>query len=190
MSTIRMTAIAAALALGLSGGAFGMTKAEYKAGKDEVSAKYKSDKAACKSMTGNAKDICMEEAKGREKVAKAELENSYKPSDRHAYDVMTTKAKADYDVAKEKCDDKKGNDKDVCKKEAKAAYVSAKGNAKVEKKVNDPTATPAAKAAVKQDVKEDKKDASYAVAKEKCDAMKGDAKDNCIKAAKVKYGQS
>ena len=37
---------------------------------------------------------------------------------------------------------------------------------------------------------QDKRDAAYAVAKEKCDAMKGDAKDACIKNAKAKYGQS
>src|SRR4051812_31720900 len=117
MSKLQFTALATALALSLSGGAFGMTRAEYKAGKDEVSAKYKADKAACKSMTGNAKDVCIEEAKGREKVAKAELENTYQPSARHAHDVQTTKAKADYAVAKEKCDDRSGNDKDVCKKE-------------------------------------------------------------------------
>ena len=77
-----------------------MTRAEYKAGKEEASAKYKSEKAACKSMTGNAKDICIEEAKGREKVAKAELENTYQPSDRHAYDARVTKAKADYKAKK------------------------------------------------------------------------------------------
>ncbi len=190
MSKIQFTALAAALALSVSGGAFGMTRAEYKAAKDEVSAKYKSDKAACKSMSGNAKDICVEEAKGREKVGKAELENTYKPSARHAHDVMTTKAKADYEVAKEKCDDKKGNDKDVCRKEAKAGYVAAKSNAKVEKTMADPSASKSEKTAVKKDAAEDKRDANYATAKEKCDPMKGEAKDNCIKQAKAKYGQS
>jgi hypothetical protein len=190
MSKLQFTALATALALSLSGGAFGMTRAEYKAGKDEVSAKYKSDKAACKSMTGNAKDVCIEEAKGREKVAKAELEQTYKPSDRHANDVRMTKAKADYNVAKEKCDDKTGNDKDVCKKEAKAAYVAAKGNAKVDKKVADASSTAGEKKEAKKDAAADKRDADYAAAKEKCDALKGDAKDNCVKQAKAKFGQS
>ena len=190
MSKIQLTALATALALSLSGGAFGMTRPEYKAAKDEVSAKYKSDKAACKSMSGNAKDICIEEAKGREKVGKAELENTYQPSARHANDVKMTKAKADYDVAKEKCDDKKGNDKDVCKKEAKAAFVAAKADAKVAKKVADPSASLGDKTAAKKDAAEDKRDANYATAKEKCDALKGDAKDSCIKQAKVKFGQS
>ena len=187
MNKINCTAVAAAFALAISGSAFSMTRAEYKSGKDEISAKYKSEKAACKSMTGNAKDICIEETKGREKVGKAELEQTYQPSDRHAYGARLTKAKADYNVAKEKCDDRKGNDKDVCVKEAKASFTSAKADAKVSKKTADATAT---KVAAKKDAAEDKRDANYSVAKEKCDAMSGDAKDVCVKQAKAKYGQS
>jgi len=190
MSRITLTTLAAAIALVASGSTFSMTRDEYKAGKGEISAKYKSDKAACKSMSGNAKDVCIEEAKGREKVAKAELESTYKPSDRHASDARLAKAKADYNVAKEKCDDQSGNAKDVCVKEAKAKYTSAKEDAKVAKKVADPSATPAAKAEAKKDAVEEKKDAGYAVAKEKCDALSGNAKDACIKQAKAKYGQS
>src|SRR4051812_32855427 len=132
MKTFTLTALSAAFCVALSGGAMAanpMTKADYKSAKNEVEAKYKSDKAACKGMSGNAKDICMEEAKGREKVAKAELESNYSPSEKHAYDVRLAKADAAYDVAKEKCDDLNGNAKDVCKKEAKAAHTSAKADA-------------------------------------------------------------
>ena len=44
----------------------------------DASAQYKADKDACKAMTGNAKDICMEEAKGKEKMAKADADAAYK----------------------------------------------------------------------------------------------------------------
>ncbi len=47
-----------------------MTKAEYKADKTRISADYKVDKAACASLAGNAKDICVEEARAKEKVAR------------------------------------------------------------------------------------------------------------------------
>jgi hypothetical protein len=204
MNKLNITAIAAAIAMAISVGAMGatVTKSEYKASKDGITAKYKSDKAACSAMTGNAKDICVQEAKGSEKVAKAELEANYKPTDKNSYNVRIAKADAAYAVAKEKCDDAAGNAKDVCVKEAKAAHVAAKADAKVavktadvnataqEKKV-DANATARAKTAdVKKDAAADKRNADYAVAKEKCDAMAGDAKANCIKDAKVRYGQS
>ena len=51
-----------------------MTKSDYSVSKDRISADYKVDKAVCAKSTANAKDICMEQAKGKEKVARAELE--------------------------------------------------------------------------------------------------------------------
>ena len=107
----------------------------------------------------------------------AGLEYKYtgKAGDRkHLADV---KAETAYDIAKEKCDDKAGNDKDVCVKEAKAVEIKAKADAKLNKEVGD---------ASKESV-EDKTDAEYKVAKEKCDAMSGDAKSSCVDKAKAHY---
>ena len=60
----------------------------------------------------------------------------------------------------------------------------------MEKKA-DASATAREKTAeVKKDAVADKRAADYAVAKEKCDALSGDAKSNCVKAAKARFGQS
>ena len=61
---------------------------------------------------------------------------SYKPTEKNQYDARVAKADAAYKVAKEKCDDLKGNDKDVCVKEAKAKLAKAKADAKVAKAQN------------------------------------------------------
>lgn len=111
----------------------GMSRDAYKAEKNRIEAQYKADKDQCSSMSGNAKDICQAEARGKENVAKAELEANYKSTDRARYDARIAQADADYDVAKEKCDDLSGNSKDVCVKEAKAARTKAKADAKVAK---------------------------------------------------------
>ena len=62
----------------------------------------------------------MAEAKGKESVAKAELEVEYKPSPKARYEARVAKAEADFKVAKEKCNDKGGNMKDLCKSRRKA----------------------------------------------------------------------
>ena len=85
----------------------------------------------------NAKDVYMADAKGKEKVAKAELEARYKPSEKACYAVSVANAEADYAVAKEECDDKAGNDKKVCVKEANAAEARAKADAKAQMKTAD-----------------------------------------------------
>jgi len=171
--------VAAMLALPVAQAAT-MSKADYKADKTRISADYKADKAACASLKDNAKDICVEQAKAKEKVARAELEYSYTGKATDQNKILVAKAEANYSVAKEKCDDMKGNDKDVCVKEAKAAEVKALADAKAGKQI----------AEVKKDAAQDKRDADYKVAAEKCDALAGDAKSSCVAAAKAKFGKS
>jgi hypothetical protein len=96
-----------------------------------------------------------------------------------AYKATVKQADADYKAAKEACKPRQGNDKDVCMKEAKAAHVKVTADAKAKRKAGVAMA----------DARDDKMDANYKVAKEKCDAMSGDAKDACIRDAKMKYKQ-
>jgi len=112
-----------------------LTKDEYKAGKDKIEADYKVDKAKCDALKDNAKDICSKEAKGKEKVSLAELEQQYQPSDRHARSVQEEKVDAMYQVAKEKCDDQKGDAKSACVKQAKADEAKGKADMKAMKKM-------------------------------------------------------
>ena len=177
----RLGACASALTLGLvlATASQAMSREEYKAGKDRIAADYKSAKAGCASFSGNAKDICMAKAKANEKVAKAELEAEYKPSDKHRYDVSVAKADAEYAIAKEKCDDKGGNEKRVCLKEAKAAETRAKADAKANLKT----------ASAGNDAAEEKREADYKVAKAKCDRLAGEAKAQCVNDAKARYGK-
>jgi hypothetical protein len=97
---------------------------------DRIEADYKADKAKCDSMNGNAKDVCQKEAKGKEKVAKAELDAKKDPSARNQRKVEEAKADAKYDVAKEKCDGMKGNEKSACEKDAKAEHERAQADIK------------------------------------------------------------
>jgi hypothetical protein len=99
-------------------------------------------KAACAGQAGNAKDICVEEAKAKEKVARAELEYAYtgKSSDRNK--VLVAKAETGYAVAKERCYDKAGNAKAVCVKEAKAVEIKGLADARWARRLARPRPTP------------------------------------------------
>ncbi len=201
MSKFTVTAIAVAIGLTFSAGAMAqtMSKHDYKASMASISAEYKSDKTNCQSLSGNANDICMAEATGKEKVAKADLEARNKNTNEARYEALVTKAEADYSIAKQKCNDQAGDVKDVCLKEAKAAEIAAKADAKsqmkiskAEKKANEKSdeANKEAQdtsADARHDAATDKNAADYAVAKEKCDALAGGAKDSCMSEAKLHY---
>jgi cell division septum initiation protein DivIVA len=167
-----------------------MSKDSYTMAKKNADAQYKIDKDACSSLSGNAKDICVAEAKGKDSVAKAEAEAGYKNTAKARENARIAHAQAKYDVAIEKCDDLVGNPKDVCIKEAKAALVKGKADAKVDRVAADTRKDAATKQAdARKDANADKRDADYKVAIEKCDALAGTAKDACVSNAKVQYGK-
>lgn len=157
-----------------------LTKADYEAEKARVGAVYKSDQGACTSFAANAKDICSEQAKAKQKVAYAELEHRYTGKAADLTKLEVAKAESTYAVAKEQCDDLKGNERDVCVKQAKAVEVKALADAKMGRQITE----------AKTDAGQAKRDADYQVAAEKCDAMAGDAKASCLNAAKVRFGKT
>ena len=171
--------IAAAFA-GSTAFAATMSKPDYQAAKTQIGAEYKVDQSACDKLADNAKDVCREQAKGKNKVAKAELEFNYSGTARDANKLAMTKADAAYAVAKEMCDDKAGNAKDVCVQEAKAAHVKALADAKMNKEIH----------AARKDAAEDTNDAQYKVATEKCESLAGAPKAACITDAKSRFGKS
>ena len=203
MNKLNMTAIAAAISLVFSAGvmAQSMSKDTYKAADDLIAAEYTTDKAKCDSLSGNPKDVCIAEAKGKEKVAKAELEARNEPTEKNRYKAYIAKAEADYAVANQKCDDKAGNDKDVCVKEAKAVKTRIEADAEAQMKTVDAKRAASEKSAeagmkarkegseARQEATTEKVDANYAVAKEKCDSLASGAKEHCIDEAKTKYGK-
>lgn len=156
-----------------------MSKTEYQASQARIEAQLKVDKATCSPMTGNAQDVCNEQAKAKDKVGRAELEASYtgKASDKSA--VLVAKAESAYAVSKEQCDDQAGNAKDVCVEQAKSVKTKSLAEVKLTTQMVD-----ASKTAVQSTL-----DADYNVAAEKCEAMAGDSKAACLTSAKTKYGK-
>src|SRR5437870_10687066 len=65
-----------------------MSKDAYDAAVKSAETQYKMDKDACSSRGGNAKDICLAEASGREKIAKADAEAGYR-SEEHTSELQS-----------------------------------------------------------------------------------------------------
>ncbi|HEY2629398.1 MAG TPA: hypothetical protein VGI57_09740 [Usitatibacter sp.] len=110
-----------------------MTRAEYTSQKDSIEADYKAAHATCAPLAGNAKSVCRVEAKSDEKTKLADLEAQYKGTPSADADARITKAKAQYEVAKQKCDDLAAADKSACKSTAKAEESRAISDAKAAK---------------------------------------------------------
>lgn len=179
----------------------GISRDEYQAGKDQNAAHYKSEKAACGAFSGNAKDICVAEAKGREKISKAEIELAFRPGASNQQKLDMAKADARYGVARERCDDSAGTAKDVCVEEAKAGRAIAKAEATKHMKMaeaNDAAMRKTSEAnrdarsksaEARKDAAETAHEAKYEVAKERCDTYASEAKEHCLSQAKKNFGR-
>jgi hypothetical protein len=173
------TALALACLLACSGAfAAPLTKAEFNAAKERIEVDLKADRNACDTQSGNARDICQERAKGKEKMARAELEyrQSGKAADADKLNVAT--ADATYAVSRETCDDKAGQAKDVCITEAKTQHTKALADAKLQRQVG----------AARSDAVDDKREADRKLADEKCEALAGDPKAGCLAESKARFG--
>jgi len=155
-----------------------LSSTAYDAAKDQVKAAFKAERDACDSMSGNAKDICVETAKGREKVAMAHLQVQRTGAAKDQSKLAEARSDARYEVAKEVCDDQTGNAKDVCVQQAKAAHDKALADVKMNKEVRE----------ARSEAEETKMKADYKVASERCDSLTGDNKSACVAAAKARYG--
>lgn len=186
MTTFKLSSLAQAVAIcagalvfaGSAGAANG-DKATYDQAKASAKAGYDTDKKACDSLAGNAKDICVAEAKAKRVRIDENAEASYKNTPKAREHAVHEIAEADYNVAKERCDDKAGNEKDVCVKEAKAVMTRSQADAKAAQKGSE----------ARIDATKDKREAEYKVAAEKCDALSGDAKSSCVASAKAQFGK-
>lgn len=98
MLAARGAALLIGLVFSVSAVAQAMSKDQYNVRQTGISAEYKLAKAACDSFSGNAKDLCLAEASGKEKVATAELNARVAPSEAASYNVRLARA----DAAREK----------------------------------------------------------------------------------------
>jgi hyperosmotically inducible protein len=91
------------------------------------------------------------------------------------YRNVSQKAQADYKAAVAKCDDMKGNDKDVCMAEAKVVRTRTETEA-LARYNNSPKG--------REKVRTEMADAEYDLAKARCGAKSGAEKDECLNNAK------
>lgn len=151
MNKFVILALAASISSGYAAAATNDPVA-YKSMKDKAGADYKAAKAQCGSLKSNAKDICQEEAKVARAKAESDAVAQYKADPKDIRKAREDVADAQYDLAKEKCDDLSGNAKSACKLDAKSAKDAAIADARRA----DSTPTVAERTAAAVDTAKDK----------------------------------
>lgn len=140
MNNIRNYTITLAVSLAFTSGAMAsdMSNNEYRICKDRIAAEYQSDKADCAIFSDTPDGLCADEAKGKEKSARTELDDNYRLILKAHYQADIAKATAEFTAAQANCDaEKNGSAKATCVKEAKGVQAASKADAKIHRMLPD-----------------------------------------------------
>ncbi len=104
---------------------------------NKAAADYKTAKAQCDTMSGNAKTICVDEAKATRAHAEADaMAQDSSTTQRARTKAMIAAADADYAMNRARCNDKTGADKTTCMNDAKYSHTTALAEARADGKTN------------------------------------------------------
>ena len=180
-----------------------MSDDQYRSAKRVLAAEYDANRAACRSVPGRSIALCKAEANREYHIANAGLEATHKPSRDGSYKARVAIADAEYMVARRKCDDKLGNIKRLCVKEARAILIADKAAAyasedtSIAARAVNEKANAARKAMreeeerteARKDTAAERRDIDLRIAKEYCRTMPGDGKLACVKEAEERFGR-
>ncbi|HJV76714.1 MAG TPA: hypothetical protein VJ654_21050 [Noviherbaspirillum sp.] len=145
----KLTAIAASFALSFAAGAFAQTSSGSSGSSMQGSQSQQSGKPSqtreqtidqqhqaalkkCDGLKDNAKDICKAEADGQKEIAEAQAKVTERDTPKNRLELAEARAKAQYKVEKERCDDQVGDAKSACEQAAKATRESSLAQAKMQ----------------------------------------------------------
>jgi hyperosmotically inducible protein len=171
LATLLATAVSASYAAAPTA-ALNHDPATYNNVTQKAAADYKTATAKCASMTGNVKLVCMEEAKTARAHAEADAIAQYNNTPKGRTKARTAVADADFSLAKAKCGDMTGADKDSCISNATSVHTAAVADAKADRSV--------AAAGTADTTSTTTRDATKAAAVDKCAQIAGQPKTGCL----------
>lgn len=166
----------------------GIGKDAVKTAQQRIATQAEADAKACRRLQGTARDVCVLQAKAREKIARAELEARVKPGPQAEQQVKEIRADAEYAIARKRCENVTGQAADRCVGQAKAVREAAVRQAKVEKveKLNE---LKAAAEEPRQERHAQTLAERYKAEKARC-GMMGTERDRCMADLQRRYPKS
>ena len=108
-----------------------MSPIDYGEAKRVIEADSRQAIGKCRDEDAPARDVCKAQARAEERVRKADLEARYRGTVAAAAEAKLARAKAQYEIARAKCGNERGEDKLSCLRSARADKAKALTEAKV-----------------------------------------------------------
>ncbi|MDQ1814046.1 BON domain-containing protein [Massilia sp. CCM 9210] len=152
--------------------------ATYRTMTQQAAADYKAASAQCKDMSGNARSLCMEEAKVVRARADLAALTDYNNTLKGRTKARTELANADYSLAKIKCADTTGAEKDSCMSNARAVHSAALADVKADRNLQ--VASSGTTDTMSPVTRTTTTDATKSAAVDKCAQVAGSPNTGCL----------
>jgi hypothetical protein len=154
-----------------------------------IEAEYDAAQTRCKPLKRHAKDVCLVQARGERDIAMAELDMRHEPTSRHDEKLRMARAEAAYALARENCEPLAGHAKEVCRKDAKAAFAHAQAEAKLQAEAGADALRASRRLQERTEAEERQREAMFAAARQRCEALAGEQREDCVISARKRYGR-
>jgi len=152
-------------------------KDAHRAAMDKAAADYRSAKAKCDARSGNAEEVCEDEAKLAQARAELDAYTKYDTTGGNLRDARAKVIRAEHELAETQCDASTASgDKDRCK--ATAGSIRDAALARLDDRNIDRAVGPSSSGELVSSI--DSKDPATAAAVQKCEQMTGDARSACV----------
>ena len=181
MKPIVATLLATALSAAFASAYAAETKpdtATYRTMTQQADADYKVATAQCKDMSGNARKVCTEEAKVVRARADLAALTDYNNTLKGRTKARTDLANADYSLAKLKCADTSGAEKDSCMSNARAVHTAALADVKADRNIQ--VASTGTTNTMSPVTRTTTSDATKSAAVDKCAQVAGSPNTGCL----------
>lgn len=181
MKPIVATLLATALSAAFTSAYAADTKtdtATYRTMTQKADADYKVASAQCKDMSGNARQACVEEAKVVRARADLAALTDHNNTLKGRTKARTELANADYSLAKVKCADASGAEKDSCLSNARAVHTAALADVKADRNIQ--VASTGATDTMSPVTRTTTTDATKSAAVDKCAQVAGNPNTGCL----------
>jgi hypothetical protein len=105
-----------------------LSNTAYDAEKASISTQYSRDLALCKTLSTNARAICISGVEGNKQVTEAKLEERDAPSTRHYWSVRMARAQADHESTMKQCARLKEPAQQHCATQSKRRLLQAEAD--------------------------------------------------------------
>lgn len=195
MTTFRTACIAAAFACA-AGTSFAqapapvlMSKDEMKANKVRIEEQYDQAQTRCRRVRGHSRELCNEQARGERDIQSAELQLQAGPTPETDQKLRLAKAEAAYSKSLIQCKPLTGSARDVCRKDAKDSFNLAKAEARLQGEVAAVMLRSENSVRERTAAADRQAEVDFAAARQRCEMLPGEGRENCLSDAKRRFGK-